>query len=272
MLTDKTTIDFCKGAVSGELIVSNFDRLYSRLPFPCKLYKLLQDAEKEGNESIVSWLPHGNAFKVHKPAEFASKIMKKYFRQTQFKSFTRQLYNYGFGKVYSAHERGAFYHSKFLKGDMPLCLSMDKKGWKCQLNKPSSLLRSNLQQTPVDGSRNERSSDHNIVCDFTLCGFSLCKDEGNNTGPLPSKPFRDDEMLSFKHEKVHDDYKQSEFVGLGESCSEETDWVSGERQELVLKNVVYVEGTMHFDLEPRPIEEMIKSTMRYDAMKIGLRL
>ena len=59
--------------------------------FPWKLNRLLNDAEREGNEDIVSWLPHGRAFKIHNPKEFERKLMKKYFRQSQFKSFTRQV-------------------------------------------------------------------------------------------------------------------------------------------------------------------------------------
>ena len=40
---------------------------------------MLEDAEKEGHTDIVSWQPHGRAFKVHKEAEFVEKIMPRYF-------------------------------------------------------------------------------------------------------------------------------------------------------------------------------------------------
>ena len=34
---------------------------YMKLPFPWKLHKLLWDAEQEGKEDIVSWLPGGQS-------------------------------------------------------------------------------------------------------------------------------------------------------------------------------------------------------------------
>ncbi len=59
--------------------------------FPMKLRRLLDDAVEEGNEHIISWLPNGKAFKIHDSDAFTDVILKRYFRQTRFKSFTRQL-------------------------------------------------------------------------------------------------------------------------------------------------------------------------------------
>ena len=64
------------------------------LPFPWKVHALLRDAT-EGNggldESIVSWLPDGLSFKVHKPETFVKYVMSRYFKQTKYKSFQRQV-------------------------------------------------------------------------------------------------------------------------------------------------------------------------------------
>jgi HSF-type DNA-binding len=59
--------------------------------FPAKLRGLLDDAVVEGNEHLISWLPGGNAFKIHDPDLLAERVLKRYFRQNSFKSFTRQL-------------------------------------------------------------------------------------------------------------------------------------------------------------------------------------
>jgi hypothetical protein len=67
------------------------DLYHIKLTFPWKLHQLLEDVELDGNEHIVSWLPDGKAFKVHKPNGFCGKVMAKYFRQTKSKSFTRQV-------------------------------------------------------------------------------------------------------------------------------------------------------------------------------------
>ena len=63
-----------------------------KFPFPWKLHQLLDEAEKNGNESIISWLPKpGSGFQVHLPDEFTNIIMPSYFKQTKYKSFTRQV-------------------------------------------------------------------------------------------------------------------------------------------------------------------------------------
>lgn len=59
--------------------------------FPTKLRALIDDAAREGNEHLISWLPGGTAFKIPDPDAFADQLLKRYFRQNRFKSFTRQL-------------------------------------------------------------------------------------------------------------------------------------------------------------------------------------
>lgn len=67
------------------------DRSDSTLPFPFKLHHLLEEAEDCCTDHIISWLPSGEAFKIHDPEAFADTVMTKYFKQTKLKSFTRQL-------------------------------------------------------------------------------------------------------------------------------------------------------------------------------------
>jgi hypothetical protein len=67
---------------------------FNESAFPSKLYDLLERTVYEpGLNSIISWLPGGSAFKIHKPDEFINKnILSNHFRtQTRFKSFTRQV-------------------------------------------------------------------------------------------------------------------------------------------------------------------------------------
>ena len=59
--------------------------------FPTKLRNLLDDSEQQGQQHLVCWLSHGKAFKVHKPKEFASQIITKYFNHGNYRSFTRQV-------------------------------------------------------------------------------------------------------------------------------------------------------------------------------------
>ena len=85
-------------------------------PFPFKLHEMLDYVENEGDTHVVSWLPHGRAFCVHKPNNFVSCIMSKHFRQTKLTSFQRQLNLYGFCRLTEGADSGAYYHELFLKG------------------------------------------------------------------------------------------------------------------------------------------------------------
>jgi hypothetical protein len=89
----ETKDSFKNGSRTTMIEAGKLDITDSKLPFPWKLHKLLEDAETRGITHVVSWLPGGEAFKVHNPAEFYQKIMTQYFKQTRYKSFTRQVSN-----------------------------------------------------------------------------------------------------------------------------------------------------------------------------------
>ena len=59
------------------------------MTFPWKLHMMLEESEREGFEAIVSWQDN-YAFKVHDQDRFEKLVMKRFFHQTQFKSFLRQ--------------------------------------------------------------------------------------------------------------------------------------------------------------------------------------
>jgi hypothetical protein len=78
---------------------------------------------------IVSWLPHGMAFRIHKPKDFAEHIMPKYFKKIKYRSFQRQLHIYGFRQVKDKNsaDNGAHYHKLFVRGKKDLCLQMTRE-------------------------------------------------------------------------------------------------------------------------------------------------
>jgi hypothetical protein len=93
-------------------------------PFPWKLHDMLDDRDKEGKHSVVTWQPHGRAFMVHKPKEFVDHIMHHYFNQTKYASFQRQLNLYGFSRLSHGPDKGAYFHMAFVRGSRNLCRSM----------------------------------------------------------------------------------------------------------------------------------------------------
>ncbi len=64
-------------------------------PFPIKLHRMLDEVRAAGLESVVSWLEHGRAFRIHQPKVFAATIMCRFFNQSKYTSFQRQLNLYG---------------------------------------------------------------------------------------------------------------------------------------------------------------------------------
>mmetsp|Transcript_22157 Transcript_22157/g.61571 ORF Transcript_22157/g.61571 Transcript_22157/m.61571 type:complete len:435 (+) Transcript_22157:89-1393(+) len=97
-------------------------------PFPWRLHECLTTVEEEGLTSIVSWLPHGRAFKVHKIKEFSETIMPRFFGQTKYPSFQRQLNLYSFSRfAHHAKDKGAYYHSCFVQGQPQLVRQMVRR-------------------------------------------------------------------------------------------------------------------------------------------------
>lgn len=89
--------------------------------FPVKLFQILERSDIGEYSSIISWLPHGRAFKIHDEDLFQERIMKKYFQQSKLESFKRQLYVYGFRKIGKRFaDIGAYYHELFIRGRFDL--------------------------------------------------------------------------------------------------------------------------------------------------------
>jgi hypothetical protein len=86
---------------------------------------MLEEMATVGEESIVSWQPHGRAFRVHLPDVFARNVMPRYFKkQTKYKSFLRQLHIYGFHRICKGMDRGAYYHDMFIRNKKSMSLRM----------------------------------------------------------------------------------------------------------------------------------------------------
>lgn len=80
-----------------------------------RVQNMLEEAHKEGFNHIVSWQPHGRAFKIHNPKEFSEKILPRYFN-TKLQNFKRTLLTWGFVRHCEGPDRDAFYHRYFVRG------------------------------------------------------------------------------------------------------------------------------------------------------------
>jgi hypothetical protein len=117
------------------------------------LHDMLEKMATVGDASIVSWQPHGKAFRVHHPEAFARTVMPNYFKQTKYKSFQRQLHMYGFQRIRKGLDTGSYFHSMFIRNKKSMSLQMS-----CQKIKGE-----NAVQRHVSGDPNFYSSDNPML-------------------------------------------------------------------------------------------------------------
>jgi hypothetical protein len=91
-----------------------------------RIHEMLEDSSKEGNQGIVSWQPHGRAFKIHDEKEFVAKIMPRYFK-AKMGSFLRWLRAWGFVRMTEGKDRGGWYHRYFVRGVTSLCSKLTRQ-------------------------------------------------------------------------------------------------------------------------------------------------
>lgn len=84
--------------------------------FPIKLHTILERNEMDGYSDIISWLPHGRAFRIHDSNAFVAKVNSKYFYISKINLFICRLSLYGFRNVSrKGIDKCAYYHEMFLR-------------------------------------------------------------------------------------------------------------------------------------------------------------
>merc|ERR1719223_1244431 len=144
---------------------NDINNMFTKFAFPFKLHSILENARKAEQDTVISWLPSGKAFKIHKPKEFADVIMPQYFNQTKYRAFQRQLYIYGFGRVKdkSSDAYGAYFHELFIRGESDLCPDMQRQKIKGtglsneERRKKASALRANSRPSNKSTSKVQTS-------------------------------------------------------------------------------------------------------------------
>lgn len=113
---------------SGTMYKAKKRRKYDHDSFPVKLYKMLLEVEKSGEDDVVSFTIDGVGFEIHQPDVFAERIIPKFFRHKRLASFRRQLSMYGFRRPSSKGKGdiGAYVHELFVKGRPDLCRKMKR--------------------------------------------------------------------------------------------------------------------------------------------------
>lgn len=95
--------------------------------FPMRLHVMLQEVHNDINlKEMASWNPEGDAFKVHQKTLFAERILPRYFLQSKYRSFQRQLNHYGFERITQGPFEGGYKHPNFVKDDRQKCHVMKR--------------------------------------------------------------------------------------------------------------------------------------------------
>jgi hypothetical protein len=128
-----------------------------RIAFPVRLFDMLTDVEAQGQTSIVSWLSHGRALRVHDPDAFVTKILPLYFKQSKITSFQRQLNVYGFRRIVFGRDAGAYHHDCFLRSKRDLAFQITRVGIKNTGLRSTYLFQEEepdfYSMTPIETSR-----------------------------------------------------------------------------------------------------------------------
>ena len=120
--------------------------------FPMKLHQMIDNAEAGGYQHVISWLPGGREFQIH-DTEGMVNVLRLHFNQTKYKSFLRQLQNYGFHRHTRGPRKGICSHKLFVQWDPVCCLQMKRgadKANNCTNHSGlNNQLRVQMSSTPI---------------------------------------------------------------------------------------------------------------------------
>ncbi|PWA61588.1 Heat shock factor (HSF)-type, DNA-binding [Artemisia annua] len=91
-------------------------------PFLLKCYEMVDDPS---TDDLISWSQTNDSFIVWDESNFASQLLPKFFKHSNYASFQRQLNIYGFRKTDT--DRWEFANDGFIKGQKHLLKSISRK-------------------------------------------------------------------------------------------------------------------------------------------------
>ncbi|KAL3778873.1 hypothetical protein HJC23_005980 [Cyclotella cryptica] len=147
--------------------------------FPRKLHYILSRPEYH---HIISWMPHGRAWKIWNKKLLVSVVCKKLFKHEKFESFNRQVNGWGFKRLLrNGPDYKCYYNQFFLRGLPDLTSHMHR------LDKPGKRLP----------NKSEEPDLYEITCMFPLPEInSSCKTEVPRKYDSTSSKFCDSKTLT----------------------------------------------------------------------------
>ena len=139
--------------------------------FHAKLYLALEQSQANGFEDVISWMPHGRAFKIVDKTRFEKDILLPYMNMKKYDSFVRQCNLYDFHRLTNASGRessGASYNKWFLRGRPALLHCMIRIKKKGTNRRPASNCLEEpkfFSMPPCESIMNAVSDERNIFGD-----------------------------------------------------------------------------------------------------------
>jgi hypothetical protein len=92
----------------------NSDGTSEKSAFPFILHAVVDDS---ATDDCIHWLPDGKLFLICDKKKFAKKVLPKFPGNGVFTSFTRRLRRWGFQRISSGPQIGAYKNENFMKGN-----------------------------------------------------------------------------------------------------------------------------------------------------------
>lgn len=80
-----------------------------------QLHNMLMQ-ESSNSNGCVKWLPDSKGFTITDKDVFSENILRRYFGEAKYASFTRRLKRWGFKRITKGQDSGAYYHDAFHRG------------------------------------------------------------------------------------------------------------------------------------------------------------
>ena len=93
--------DFSKVEPSGDPQSSKVSN------FPSNLHLILSSSSFQ---DVVEWMPHGRSWRIIKSKKFENEVIPLFYRHKSLSSFMRQVYGWGFRRIFKGPDRNSFYH------------------------------------------------------------------------------------------------------------------------------------------------------------------
>jgi hypothetical protein len=201
-LADHTYRDFSTYIKDGNRIEKHKK---SDRNFPARLHAMLSS---EQYSHIISWMPHGRAWKVINKELLVEEAIPKFFGQSKFSSFTRQLSGWGFKRLHqTGQDFGCYYHECFLRGHPRLTVLMRRvpkgqgKATPNMHSEPDFYLIA--KQYPLENSADALKKENEKV--LRLEATSECED---NYNPLLTRKAAAPNMESISQQHQWDPFDQ----------------------------------------------------------------